>query len=55
MYEYFVHDKKDLHNLDDLGIACKTVSTISPTTQTLKCFDIFVCVSSEDTNKIRAI
>ena len=33
MYEYFVQDRKILHNLDDLGITSKTVSTTSPMTQ----------------------
>ena len=41
MNEYFEHDRKFLHNRDECGIVSKTVSTISPTTQTPKiCFEI---------------
>ena len=47
MNEYFVQDKEIFHNLDDFGIASKAVSTTSPITQTQKCFEMFICVSSE--------
>ena len=41
MYEYFVHDREFLDNCDAWGIASKAVSTILPTAQTIKYFDIF--------------
>ena len=47
IYKYFVQHKKILHKLDNLGIARKTVSSTSPTAQTIKYYDIFVCISSE--------
>ncbi len=47
MHEYFVQEREFLRNRVDLGIASKTVSATSLTTQTLKCFEICTCVSSE--------
>ena len=41
MYEYFVQDRRILHYFDSLGKASKAVSTILPTAQTIKYFDIF--------------
>ena len=41
MYEYFVQDRKILQLLGSLGEASKVLSTILPTAQTLKYFDIF--------------
>ena len=46
MYEYFIQDRKILHNLDDLGITSKAVSTTSPITQIfLNALSVFEHVS----------
>ena len=55
MYEYFVQDKRILQSLGNLGIASKAVSTILPTAQTLKYFDILYVSHLRDTSEISAI